>query len=496
MPAGRMMTPGMMPGMMLPPPPGVLQMQMMKGKGKGEAGMRMPALGMPRSMTAPMPSGPPPYEPEPEPAPALEREPKLAAEPTHHSRSTPVDKGGTIPRRPAGGGHGGGGGAVLPPAPSDGLVGADGVELGLAAVLAKNGPMKVAQLFGAFHALDPTGGSKADVKDWRSRFPPKPNQLAGIVDSELFVVDGKKPVQLSAAGKAAVLKNASGGRSKSKVTAKDEVRGLAAKKKAVAVPKLAQKAGAAAAPSAPRSPANGKTSTGAGAGKAGGSSPEKRPDPSCPQNKLYTRAEFDHFYKRDSARLWNEAGRMQSGKGNGGSQIPKEGLRGSGGGGGGGGLSRRPAASGQRPVLTAAKLEKVAAVEELVHELRGRTARAGRHVSYVEVERAVCTQFGVRRFPELGIGYPNDVGALGNLQKLESNVYLRIQCYVQGRTIGTLRDLEQDLAAAEEVPTFESLELGPLLRHPLVLKHFQPAATVTTIPDVHPLEIIGTALRR
>ena len=150
----------------------------------------------------------------------------------------------------------------------------------------------------------------------------------------------------------------------------------------------------------------------------------------------------------------------------------------------------------QRAPLTPAKVNKKVEqvrdqVEDLVRELRGHIARHGRHVSYADIEGAVCKQFGVRRFVELGVGYPNDVGALGNLQKLEADVYLRIQCYVQGRQIGTLRDLEDELAAWQEVPKFESLQLGPLLRHPLVLKYFQPAPTVTAVPDVHPLEIVG-----
>lgn len=48
-------------------------------------------------------------------------------------------------------------------------------------------------------------------------------------------------------------------------------------------------------------------------------------------------------------------------------------------------------------------------------------------------------------------GYPNDVPALGNLQKLDSDVHLRIQCYVSCRVIGTLKDLEEELAEFQEV---------------------------------------------
>ena len=122
-------------------------------------------------------------------------------------------------------------------------------------------------------------------------------------------------------------------------------------------------------------------------------------------------------------------------------------------------------------------------VEKLVEALRDRLAKDGQHVSVSQVQLGVCRHFGVGRFTDLRVGYPNEIPALENLQKLESDVYLRIHTYVQCRAIGTLKDLEGDLAEAQEVSSFDKLRLGPLLRHPLVLKHFQPAAAVREVPN-------------
>ena len=53
-----------------------------------------------------------------------------------------------------------------------------------------------------------------------------------------------------------------------------------------------------------------------------------------------------------------------------------------------------------------------------------------------------------------------------------------IHCYVGVRKVTTLYDLELAICKNEGVGLFEELELGPLVRHPLVVHYF------SVIPDV------------
>ena len=50
--------------------------------------------------------------------------------------------------------------------------------------------------------------------------------------------------------------------------------------------------------------------------------------------------------------------------------------------------------------------------------------------------------------------------------------------------MGTLYDLELSLVKRESVATFEELVLGPLLKHPLVIQHFNPPPHLRYIPKV------------
>jgi hypothetical protein len=52
------------------------------------------------------------------------------------------------------------------------------------------------------------------------------------------------------------------------------------------------------------------------------------------------------------------------------------------------------------------------------------------------------------------------------------------------REIATLADLEAYLCSTLQVESFNQLQMGPLLRHPLVVASFKPPATVVEVPQV------------
>ena len=52
------------------------------------------------------------------------------------------------------------------------------------------------------------------------------------------------------------------------------------------------------------------------------------------------------------------------------------------------------------------------------------------------------------------------------------------------REIMTLYDLEQQLCLALSVSEFSQLQLGPLLRNPVIIQHFKPPQDRVVIPKV------------
>lgn len=59
------------------------------------------------------------------------------------------------------------------------------------------------------------------------------------------------------------------------------------------------------------------------------------------------------------------------------------------------------------------------------------------------------------------------------------------------RTIATLYDLEMAICKNESVKKFEELELGPFLRHPLVLQYFLPKFDVSKVVKITCEDVIA-----
>ncbi|KAK7854734.1 hypothetical protein CFP56_031055 [Quercus suber] len=71
------------------------------------------------------------------------------------------------------------------------------------------------------------------------------------------------------------------------------------------------------------------------------------------------------------------------------------------------------------------------------------------------------------------LGFPmQEVPSLHRLMLTEGKINAFIHCFVGVQRVTTLYDLEVAICKNEGVDNFEKLELGPLLRHPLVLHYF------------------------
>ncbi|KAL4272173.1 hypothetical protein GQ457_13G017120 [Hibiscus cannabinus] len=87
-----------------------------------------------------------------------------------------------------------------------------------------------------------------------------------------------------------------------------------------------------------------------------------------------------------------------------------------------------------------------------------------------------------------------DMQGIPSLQKLmtiEGRVYAFIQCFVGVRRITTLYELEMALCENEGVRTYEKLELGPFLCHPLVSRYFSLNSNCTEVFKITSEDIIA-----
>ena len=130
-------------------------------------------------------------------------------------------------------------------------------------------------------------------------------------------------------------------------------------------------------------------------------------------------------------------------------------------------------------------------ISKFADQLRAKWAAANENVSFNRVMEGIRTQYKVRQYEELKAGPFWEIDALRKLQALDDKITGVILAYIKVRSIGTLHDLEEHIVTEEEVSSFGKLRIGPLLKHPLVKQHFQPAAGVTVIPVVTVLDVVG-----
>ncbi|XVF65262.1 hypothetical protein PTKIN_Ptkin09bG0233400 [Pterospermum kingtungense] len=83
------------------------------------------------------------------------------------------------------------------------------------------------------------------------------------------------------------------------------------------------------------------------------------------------------------------------------------------------------------------------------------------------------------------------IRSLNKLMAIERRVNAFIQCFVGVRKITTLYELEMAICENEGVMTFEQLELGPLVHHPLVLRYFSLDSNITEVFKITSDDIIA-----
>ena len=77
-----------------------------------------------------------------------------------------------------------------------------------------------------------------------------------------------------------------------------------------------------------------------------------------------------------------------------------------------------------------------------------------------------------------------DIQCVSNFSKCYGRVYEFIRCFCWNTTITSLFELQKAILISEGCSSFDDLQMGPILTHPLVKKLFKPPADVISVPEI------------
>jgi hypothetical protein len=123
-------------------------------------------------------------------------------------------------------------------------------------------------------------------------------------------------------------------------------------------------------------------------------------------------------------------------------------------------------------------------VNQIANAIRKDATMHEHHVSVGLVVQRLLSTLGYRRFEDLGIGRVNDIEALKQISDMEDWVNTSINCFLARQSMCTLYELESLLVNMKGKSTYAELFMGSLLKHPIVIREFQPPPDVCVIPKV------------
>ncbi|KAK4489070.1 hypothetical protein RD792_004864 [Penstemon davidsonii] len=138
----------------------------------------------------------------------------------------------------------------------------------------------------------------------------------------------------------------------------------------------------------------------------------------------------------------------------------------------------------KRQIVTIEQLDNAAM--KACHDLLS----SNEYVSAWKVSQAVLLTVKAESWESLGFQM-QQVPSLNRLLVKEGKISAFIHCFVAVRRISSLYDLEVEICEREGIRRYEELELGPLLRHPLVVQYFAVTSDVTEVYKIRTEEIIS-----
>ncbi|XP_071735691.1 protein NO VEIN-like [Rutidosis leptorrhynchoides] len=128
-------------------------------------------------------------------------------------------------------------------------------------------------------------------------------------------------------------------------------------------------------------------------------------------------------------------------------------------------------------------------IDRAVVKARRELIAAGENVSALKVSQAALVILEADSWDSLGVQMQH-VPSLYRLMLIEGKINAFINCFVGVWKITTLFDLETAICKNEGVQLFEELELGPLIRHPLINHYFCVRSNSTGVFKISGQEIL------
>ncbi|GAB4844079.1 hypothetical protein Ancab_014043 [Ancistrocladus abbreviatus] len=144
----------------------------------------------------------------------------------------------------------------------------------------------------------------------------------------------------------------------------------------------------------------------------------------------------------------------------------------------------------QHQKLARSRKESLEKIELAVVQVRRDLIAAEESVSTWKVSQSALVALQADSWESLGFQL-QEVPSIYRLILVEGKINAFINCYVAVRRIVSLYDLELAICKNEGVGKFEELELGPLLRHSLVMHYFSVNCNVTTVHQITSEEVVS-----
>ncbi|KAK1591316.1 hypothetical protein Q3G72_005739 [Acer saccharum] len=132
---------------------------------------------------------------------------------------------------------------------------------------------------------------------------------------------------------------------------------------------------------------------------------------------------------------------------------------------------------------TNTKKEVLEKIDHAVLKARNQIIAAGEGVTAWKICQSVTLMLEVDSWSSLGFPM-QEVPSFRELMDIEAKINAFIHCFVGVRKITTWYDLEEAICKNESIGTFEELELGPFLRHQLVMHYFSINSDVTEVVKI------------
>ncbi|KAI3791105.1 hypothetical protein L2E82_04710 [Cichorium intybus] len=134
--------------------------------------------------------------------------------------------------------------------------------------------------------------------------------------------------------------------------------------------------------------------------------------------------------------------------------------------------------------------QTIAKIDGAVVKAHSDLLAAGESISAWKVSQSALVILKAVSFESLGFRMQK-VPSLYRLMITEAKINSFIHCFVGVQKITSLHDLEMAICESEGIKSFEELELGPMLKHPLVEHYFSVGPDVTEILKITSEQIVA-----